>query len=452
MITSSTTGGAPVAGPRSTAPKVTTNGPAIAGQAKIHREIGDRVEVSAAPKSERRWLYLAAAGLTLAGTVTGHLTNITPSATIAGLTGDSTLRKIEQLQQFGTFKNGGEVRDAGEVYRSFGALAQDSYGNNFRFYFSDEVYVSTSSERGLHSLYDFMFGEAGYGLTPDEIRMARELSNHPRFQTLADPHGAKFAAAASDGRYGNLRITMGGVYYHLHDIGDLKQLHGLFVGGTDMFSDRERELLILIAEETGGYSGNPFEILAHIDAGTPDRLDYGSPAYGWLNRRPTTREELMEYGQQLEGQLELDHYRPSPRRLRYQLGEPLTESRRLLGNSRAQMEALRGLGGVDPEILEQNLDRLGQALGELDALEARVARWDGSDDPNLIEDVAKIGERIVDLTSDFEKDPWNVFDDSRRRSLSQSIGDINRRVKQTQKESAPAGWAEPAANLEGYEP
>lgn len=435
---------------RSSAAPVTTNGPSVASSTTAEIRTQDRVVVQGEAKSAN-WKYWVAAGLAVTGAAAGHLANITPSATVARITGDSKLRMLEELGGFGTFMSGREVRDANSLYRSYGRMEQSQPGDFHRLVFPNGTDYGIHSEESARELHGFLTGEHTFGLNDEQMSQVIELSRAAEYQNELDPHGALLARSVSGYRYDRPSLRYRGARYELGSPSDLSRFHDLYFGGGGHFSEHERQLLPILNEARSA-NYNLFEILDRLDRGAATQFSYQSPTGPKFKSEIESREELLDFAERLQGQMELDRYRPTPERMDFLVRPHLTNLRQRLSNSATQIESLKGLAGVNQDSLEHNAGRLRQAVSRLDNLELRLQSWNGQDGEALIEQSETLLQEVESLTSDLIGDRWNVYDDSHRRGAADELQRIRNRLSVAEREAAPPGWTAPSVNLEGFTP
>ncbi len=312
-----------------------------------------------------------------------------------------------------------------------------------------EVEVEIYNEEAARDLHGFLTGAHQYSLDDDQIKMVREISNHPAYNEYLDPYGARLAPGITKAGYREPTLYYNQDDYRLDSAEDLSLFHDLLFGGGGHFSDRERELLPFL---TNASNYDAIQLRVRMDRGVSTSFSYQSSTGLRYKVEASTPEEYLSLAARLQGQKELDRYRPSPERMQFLVQPEVNELRQLFSHSLTQMESLRGLKGVELENLDHNAGRLLQAQAKLEALEAAVNAWEGRDGQALYDQTRALAGEIESLQGDMVSDRWNPYDSSRQKTAADSLKRLANRLKAATQEAAPVDWEEPAVNLEGFQP
>lgn len=428
---------------KSAAP-VVTNGASAAGKATRRLQVADRVEVS--PRKYGLGRYILA-GVMLAGALTGHMTNVTPSSTIAQITGDQALEDLQALEEYGTFRHDYEDVGAGKVYRTFGRL-YNGYAPSLQL--GEDLRVSIRNPDDSRQLLQLLQGEEAFGFSLEDISMARDISTHPEASPNLDDAGVILIVSLANGRRNYRDGRINGI--KIENVEDLRRVHDLYFESGDGFSERDRALLPVVMKHSRQWAGDLFDVLDKVDAGQEVRFVYQAPADREITHHLDSRAELLEYGERLEAQLELDRYRPSPERLDQLVARPLQRVEKTLSVTIAQMAPLEGVSGVNQEVLENNQTQLRQALEQLQELRQEISDWDGGDAAQLKARVAAAAEQISGVGERMHRVNWNVYTRDRANEIGWGFRDLHRVINLTSKEKAPDDWTPPTRTLDNFTP
>ena len=443
---------APLAlGPRTAAPNLFSNGPSVAGSLSKEPSISDEVDIQQ-PRKSSKWLYVVA-GLSILGAVTGHLTRVIPSGTIAEVLQDPLLEDLKELDQVGEFSiRYDDNKSPHRIYRKFGRMADSYYAPSFRFPDKDPETRGPSltlrSPETVHRLANFLDGSDHLGLSANDIRIARDLYQREGLKASWDSDGALLALNLADGNrnnisYGSRRSIT------INDIQDLHRAHDYFFGGGEFFTDSERELLQVVDNHSYHWSDSGVYMLDKLKEGKAVSFRYSTPYDVRLERKANTREELLEYAEQLQGQVELDRYRPSAARLQQLMAKPMRGLNNLIQVSKAQLEAADKVLGREPNL---NLSTLQTAEELAQKIESEIKAWDGVDGTALRQRIEPLLTELTEVEGKFERDFWNPYGNDRHKNTRWRVNEIRNILTTTEKEAPPSDWVEPANNLEGYVP
>lgn len=427
----------------STAPNLNSNGSKVAAKPVKPPRVADRADIEEVQKGlSWRWVLV---GLAVAASVTGHFTNVTPSHTIARLTGDETAESLATLDEFGVFtRDGGEISRA-KAYRSLGRWSDDYYGTSLKF--EEGGGVSLNNRDRVGQVAAFLRGEDRAGLTEEELGMARRLSQDTLSQRL-DKHGATLAFGLKQ-RYG-FELRYDGDGYDLESNEDLRLLYDVIYGSGEFLTPREQEVLPLVVTRTKHWSGNAFQVLQSAEQGRGMNFTHTAATGRKFERRIESREQLFEFAYQLEGQIELDRYQPTSERLQALTSGHLDQIGDLLAVTGAQVEALKGLASADQAHQTHNQAEFDKAEKTLRLLRTQIDNWKGGPAEEFYAEALESLDYLEKLPERLEKDRWDVYSGARQKKVGQAIGTLREVLKITQKDPIPEGWVPPAVTLEGH--
>ncbi len=433
-------------GPNTTTAPVKTNGPAVAGKPVKRLEVADRVEVAPSRFPVGRAIL---AGLMLAGAIIGHLTNITPSSTIAQLTQDQFLEDLHALDDYGTFYQQRQEVSPEKVYRKLGAWNDDYYPPSLKL--DENLSVSLRNRDDARELLTFLRGGEAYGMSLEDIRMARELSSHPELGADLDNAGVALVLGVQGRTSYYDRPMVGGI--RVESAEKLRRVHDYYLGSGNDLTAEQRGAIADIFKNARHWDGDLLQILDKLDAGEKVRFMHDASGDRDFTDYVSSRQELLQYGERLRGQVELDHYQPSPERLQRLTDKPLRRVERALQITLAQMEPLEGMADVNQEALQTNLTQFREAVQRLEQLRAQIAEWEGQgDNEELFKQFSETQTHVLNLGERLQRVSWNVFGRDRHDELRWGFGELGNMVNLVKKEAAPEGWTPHAQSLEDHRP
>lgn len=228
----------------------------------------------------------------------------------------------------------------------------------------------------------------------------------------------------------------------------LERYHDYYFGG-DLFTPEERALYPLLAQHTNMRGTDGVEILERFEGDRGFRV-FHRGAGQEFEVVAKSREELLQVARQVEGQVELDRYRPSPERLQRLTSGPLGRIRQVLAVSRSQLEVLRGIQDLDKTDLEAHLAKLESAESQLARMQEQLGDWDGGDATALREQATELADSLKAITPGSRERLawWNSHDAFRGDMLQRGLSSLDQFLKTTAKEPAPPGWQPPEISLE----
>lgn len=428
----------------SVAPGLRTNGRAAASGMGKTPSVTDSVEMGTF-RSTRTYTMWAVAGLALAGAVAGHVYDFTPSVMVAEMAGNEDLATLRELEKYGSLRRGG----AEGAFRRFTSGAQGERRSLLVTHEGKGEEIPLDGHGQAAELLAFFEGEHRYGLSEEEFQMAVRLSTDtelerergtPRSGTL----GINLARGLRSGD--SISFYFGREKYEVHSRESLRQVHDFFYAESPL-NPREQRLLWAVRLYAGYNQNNPLELMKKVDAGEDVNVDY----YGKDGRFTTTvksRAELFEFAERLLGQIENEGYQPLPSHLIEASRRPLAQLSTELGRVREQFEVLRGLHGINPEILRGRLERLSGVESRLAGLRSQIENWEGGDGSKLRTEVGELIKELEALGSSRHTATWDPFGPTRAEKLVNLMKPIYWPLELTKREPGPRDWT-PRPALEG---
>lgn len=403
-------------------------------------QVTDKLDLSKAG-SRHTVKLLALTGLALAGAVTGHVTNVTPSAVIADLTGSERLANLRTVSEHGKLAQG--TPEA--TYRAMGAGRTYNYTS---LELEGRRRIHLNNHRQVAELASYYKGEFRWGLSPEEMEMAADISrleglDPVYYGVTLDPEGVDLARSLG-GR--PIAFSLKRERYSIASIEDLREMHEFFFG--ESFSPEERRLIWAVRLYAGYRSENLMQVLKRFEAGESEDFytEIDEVAY---QATISSREELLELGQRILNQRENQTFQPFPHEVEAVSRVPLQALSREFDVAEAQLEAARGMNGVDPAALEQRLEQVEQTRGKLTRLSREIAEWSGGDSVELRRSADELVTGLDRLAHSSEN--WDPIGSERVARLKAEIQSVVEVVVLTAKPQAPRAWQRPPRLEDRYQ-